>query len=210
MKLENIRVAGAFFLGMIIGAIVLFVVNIYLDYKRELTTRHRTFGDIEIWAQKPIVSEGEEVPADFYQKTDKVLWMTKDGAPFLMILKDVKDKIRVLFLLKNIGEPVVTLEPLDVPGKWGKAIYMNHRKGKPVGDMFVDLDFDGRFDVKAVTDSNGNRVSHSIFINNNWQIDDYFSLEEMKAKVGRTKYLFDPNCGCWLEDMGGSTRLGPA
>ena len=209
MKLENIRVVGAFFLGMIIGAIVLFVLNIYLGYDRELTARHRTFGDIEVWVQKPIISEGEEIPG-FYQKDGKELWMTKDGTPFLMMLKDANDKIRVLFLLKNMGEPVVTLEPLDVPGKWGKAFYIDQKKGKPVGDMFVDLDFDGRFDVKAVTDSNESRVSRSIFINNDWQSVDYFSREEMKASVGSTKYLFDPNSGCWLEDRGASTSSGPA
>lgn len=212
MKSKIMRVAGVFPLGMVTGVILIFVIAaimVHFGYAVELTTLHKTFGDIEVWAQKPIISEGEEVPG-FYQKDGKELWMTKDGKPFLMIIKDVNDKIRVLFLLKNEDEHVLTLEPLDVPGKWGKAMYTNLRKGKPVGDMFVDLDFDGRFDVKAVTDSNGSRVSHSIFINNNWQIDDYFSLEEMKARVGGTKYLFDPNSGCWLEDMGGSTSSGPA
>jgi hypothetical protein len=211
MKLNNIRMAGAFFLGTIIGAIVLFAVSMRLGYDIELTTRHKTFGDIEIWAQKPIISEGEEVPVDFYQKADKVLWMTKDGAPFLMISKDVNDKISGMYLLKNKIEPVLTLESLDVPGgKWGKAFYSNCRKGKPVGDIFIDLDFDGRFDCKAVIDSNGNRVSHSIFINNDWQSVDYFSREEMKAVAGKTKYLSDPNSGCWLEDSGASTSSGPA
>jgi hypothetical protein len=213
MKLKNIRVAGAFFLGMIIGAIGLFAVSTIMvrsGYTRELTNLHKTFGDIEIWAQKPVVTEGDEVPVGFYQKVGKELWMTRDGAPFLLITKDVNDKISGLYLLKNKKESVLVLEPLEVPGKWGKAFYRNYRKGKPVGDIFIDLDFDGRFDFKAVVDSNGNRVSRSIFINNDWQIVNYFSREEMKAVAGKTKYLFDPNSGCWLEDRGASTSAGPA
>jgi hypothetical protein len=211
MKLENIRVAGAFFLGMIIGAIVLFIVNMFLsyDYDRELTTRHKTFGDIEIWAQKPI-TEGEEVPADFYQKVGRELWMTKDGLPFLVIIKDVNDKIGSLYLLKNKREAVLMLDTSDVPGKWKNAFYGNFRNGKLIADAFTDIDFDGHFDYKLVTDSNGNRISRSIFINGDWQIVDYYNSEEMKAKVGTTKYLFDPNSGCWLEDMGTSTSSGPA
>jgi hypothetical protein len=171
-------------------------------YVTELTTRHKTFGDIEIWAQKPIVSKGEEVPVNFYQEADKVLWMTKDGAPLLMIAKDVNDKIHGMYLLKNKDEPVLILEPLNSLGKWEKASYSNCRKGKPVGDVFIDINFDGCFDYKVLTDSNGNRVSLSIFINNDWQVVNHFNLKKMEATVGETEYLFDPNSGCWLEDSG--------
>jgi hypothetical protein len=206
------RTAGVFFMGMVTGIILIFVVStimMRLGYTRELTTLHRTFGNIEMWAQKPI-TEGEEVPADFYQKVGKELWMTNDGLPFLAIIKDVNDKISGLYLLKNKREAVLMLDPSDVPGKWKNAFYSNCRNGKPVGDAFRDMDFDGRFDYKLVTDSNGSRVSRSIFINGDWQIVDYFNSEEMKAKVGSTKYLFDPNSGCWLEDKGASTSFGPA
>lgn len=213
MRSKIMRVAGVFFLGMVTGVILIFAVAtimMRLGYTRELTTLHRTFGDIEIWAQKPIVSEGEKVPVGFYQETDKVLWMTKDGTPFLMISKDVNDKINGMYLLKNETEPVLTLEPSNFPRKWRNVSYSNCSKGKHVGDIFIDLDFDGRFDYKLVTDSNGNLVSRSIFINNDWQIADYSSFKEMEATVGKTDYLFDPNCGCWLEDMGASTSSGPA
>jgi hypothetical protein len=199
------RVAGAFFLGTIIGAIVLFAVSIIivrLGYTTELTSRHQTFGDIELWAQKPIIPNGEEVPIDFYK--ERILWMTKDGAPFLMIAKDANNKIHGLYLLKNKDEPVLTLEPLASPGKWGKASYSNCKKGKPIGDVFIDIDFDGRFDFIVVTDSNGNQISRSIFFNGDWQIVNRFSLEKMKATVGETEYLFDPNSGCWLEDRDGN------
>ncbi len=205
MKFKNMSIASAFFLGMVTVVIVYFavsIVNVRLGYANKLTSVHKTFGDIEIWAQKPVISEGEEVPVDFYQKADQILWMTKDGAPFLMISKDVNDRISTVSLLKNKDEPVLTLEPSNFPRKWGKASYSNCRKGKPVGDVFVDLDFNGCFDFKVVTDSNGNRISRSIFINSNWQIVDSFSLKKMKAIVGKTRYLFDPNSGCWLEDRG--------
>jgi hypothetical protein len=203
MKLKNMRLSGAFFLGMIIGAIILFAVSIImirLGYATELTSRHQTFGDIELWAQKPVIPNGEEVPVDFYQEADRLLWMTKDGAPFLMIAKDANNKIHGLYLLKNKDEPVLTLEPLDSLGKWGKASYSNCRKGKSIGDVFIDIDFDGRFDFKVVTDNNGNRISRSIFFNDDWQIVNHSDLQRMKAMVGETDYLFDPNLGCWMED----------
>lgn len=205
MKLKSMRVAGAFFVGMITVTLIFFAVGIImvrLGYAKELTSMHKTFGDIEIWAQKPIIPEGEEVPVDFHQKTDRILWMTKDGAPFLMIAKDMNDRISGMYLLKNKDEPVMTLEPSNFPGKWGKASYSNCRKGKPVGDVFIDINFNGCFDVKVVTDGNGNRVSRSIFINNNWQLVDHLSVEKMKAAIGETEYVFDPNAGCWLEDSG--------
>ena len=203
MKLKSMRVIGVFFLGTVIGIIGLFavgVIMVHLGYATELTSRHKTFGDIEIWAQKPVIPKGEEVPVDFYHKADEILWMTKDDAPFLMIAKDINGKISGMYLLKNKDEPVLTLEPSNFPRKWGKASYSNCRKGKPVGDVFIDIDFDGCFDIKVVTDSSGNRISRFIFINNNWQIVDHLSLDKMKAGVGETKFLFDPNSGFWLED----------
>jgi hypothetical protein len=202
MKLKNIRLICVFILGTIIGAVIVFAIGIIiarLSYTTELTTLHKTFGDIEIWAQKPIISNDEKVPIDFGQEADRILWMTKDGAPFLMISKNIDNKIHGMYLLKNKGEPVLTLEPLNSSGKWGKVSYSNCRKGKPVGDVFVDIDFDGRFDFKIVNDSNGNRVSRSIFFNSDWQIVDYANLNKMKAKAGETEYLFDPNSGCWVE-----------
>ncbi len=203
MKLNTIRVAGAFFLGIIIGALIIFAIGIImvrLGNSTELTIKHKTFGDIEIWAQKPVIPNGEKVPVDFYQEANQILWMTKSGAPFLMISKDVNDKISGMYLLKNKDEPVLTLEPLNPTGKWREASYSYCRKGKPVGDALIDIDFDGRFDFKVVTDSNGNRISRSIFFNGDWQNVDYFNLEKMRAALDEKEYLFDPNSGCWLED----------
>jgi len=199
------RVVVAFFLGTLVGAIIIFTVGIimtHLRYANELTNRHKTFGDIEIWAQKPVIPNGEEVPVDFYREADRLLYMTKDGAPFLMLTKDVNDKIRGMYLLKNKDEPVLTLKPLNSPGKWGTVSYSNCREGKPIGDIFIDMDFDGRFDFKAVTDSDGNRVSRSIFINGDWQIVNDFNLNNMKATIGEMEYLFDPNSGCWVGNRG--------
>jgi len=203
---KNISIAGAFFLGMSAGAIVLFTAGVivnWLGYSAELTTRHKSFGDIEIWAQRPVIPDGEEIPADFYQKADRMLWMTKNGAPFLMIFKDIEGRISGMHLLKNKDEPVLSLEPLTSPGKWGYAYYSNCKKGKPVGDVFLDIDFNGSFDFKIVADSNGRQTSRFILVNDEWRMVDRLSPNphEMRAIIDGAEYLFEPNSGCWQKNI---------
>ena len=196
------RMASVFFLGIIVGILGLFAVGVIrnrLGYSDELTAQHKRFGGIEIWAQKPVISNSEKPPADFYQKVYRMLWMTKDGSPFLMMSQGTDGNVNCLYLLKNKDEPVLVLEPLNSPGKWGKVSYSNCEKGRPVGDAYRDIDFDGRFDFKLVADSNGNLLSRFIFVNGDWQTVDHCNLTKMAAMVGDTEYLFDPNSGVWYE-----------
>ena len=88
------------------------------------------------------------------------------------------------------------MEFLNTPGKWGQANYSG-RVG--VGDFLVDINFDGRFDVKYVKDDNGKIISANIFINDKWQRVNNCRAKDMTAILGETKYIFDPNSG-WRKE----------
>ncbi|MBA7661042.1 hypothetical protein ES703_69052 [subsurface metagenome] len=184
--------------GIVIGVAITILFGLILCYieGEALSIEPKTFGDIKVWAQKPLVAEGTEVPAGFYQEAHKLLWMTKDDSPFLMIAQNEAGKATGLYLLKNKDEPVLCLEPLSSLGKWGRAKYSRgNGTGKAVGDVFVDIDFDGQFDFKLALDSSGNLISRSIFVNGSWQKVDRCSIKKLQAAIGQTMYTFDPNSG---------------
>jgi len=192
------------FLGVAIGfaiALLIGLIRVHAEGGKPLMSP-RTFGNIKIWAQKPEVAEGTEVPSGFYQEANKMLWMTKDDTPFLMITQNEAGKIDRLHLLKNKDEPVLFMTSLNSPGKWGRATYScGGGTGKPVGDALIDIDFDGRFDFNLVVDNEGRRVSRSIFTDGVWQKVDRCSIKQMKAAIGQTWYTFDPNTGSWQREQ---------
>ena len=151
----------------------------------------RTFGDIKVLSREPFGGEGGEG-----QNIYKTLMMTKDDIPFLTINQNEPGKIDVLVLLNDREEAVLSMKPLAASGKWGQIMYgKSNEAGNLVGDVFVDIDFDGQFDVKHVMDDNGKRLSVSIFIDGSWQEVDRCSVKEMRADIGQTRYTFDPNSG---------------
>lgn len=190
-------------IGIVIGIAISLSTGAILSCKYHstmLTSRHKTFGDIKIWAQKPLVAEDVDVPSGFYQEAHKLLWMTKNDVPFLMISQNEAAKTTGLYLLKNKDEPILCLEPLGPPGRWGRAKYSGgNGTGKPVGDVFVDIDFDGHFDFKLVFDSDGKRISRSMFVDGSWQKVDRCSIKNMKVAIGEKIYIFDPNSG-WRKE----------
>lgn len=194
----------AFFAGVIVGIVIVFALGAiayYLDPGTSLTADPKTFGDIKVWTQKPIPAEGVEAPVDIAQELHRQLWMTKDDVPFLMISQGKAGQITCLFLLRGPEEAVLSLDPSDTPGKWCNAVYSRSTEaGHPIGDVYVDINFDGSFDLKVIVDQKGNRVSRSMFIDGTWiQIDSY-RREENRVVLGRRTYLFDPNSGLWQEE----------
>lgn len=184
--------------GIVIGIAITLLFGAIVSYLEgdDLLMEPKTFGSIKIWAQKPKVAKDAEVPKGFYQEDAKELWMTKDDIPFLLITQNEAGKISHLYLLKNKNQPVLFMDPLSSPGKWGYATYSGaDLTGKPVGDVFRDIDFDGHFDFKLALDSAGKRISRSIFINGSWQEVSSCSVREKRAAIGQTRYTFDPNSG---------------
>jgi len=219
-------------LGIAVGiAIAFFVVAIlaYVTPGTELTGKAKTFGDIKVWVQKPLDVESGEVRGVFYQDADNMLWMTKNDIPFLMITQNEGGKINRLYLLKNKEEPILYMDSLSSPGKWGNATYSGvDLTGKRTGNAFKafkDIDFNGHFDFKLDLDASGqyirfifvdgswqkvNRCSPKkriakigqtslIFVDGVWQRIEYWNADHTKATVGQTVYFFAPNSGWQLE-----------
>lgn len=192
-KKETFRTIILLLIGIFIGfAIVLFIgaIGSYV-YPVTTLTWPKKFGDIIIWAKKPPNVEGTADPNVY-----KMLWMKKNDIPFLMITQNEAGRNTDLFIFNDKKHPVFSLESLDTPSKWGQARYCgDNQAGKIVGDVFVDIDFDGRFDVKYVKDSDGKYASVSIFVDGSWQRVNHCNAKDMTAILGETKYTFDPNSG---------------
>jgi len=203
MKNRKVISTINFFIGVAIGTFMTLLLlyigaRSYSTSRTELTNRQRTFGDIKIWVQNPIPDDNFNVPEEFLQKHSKELWMTKDDVPFLLISQDNDNKASCLYLVKNNKEPVFYMSPFGSLGKWGRATYSKGSgKGYPVGDVFIDIDFDGHFDFKMLIDEKRKPIFRSIFVDGSWQNIDHFSIEKMKAAIGQTLYAFDPNDGSW-------------
>lgn len=195
------------FIGVAIGtAITLLLLYVaarsYSGSRTELTNQPRTFGDIKIWAQRPKTDDKTEIPEELLQEHAKELWMTKDDVPFLMISQNKANKASCLCLVKNNKEPVFYMSPFGRPGKWGQATYSKSSgAGYAVGDVFVDIDFDGHFDFKIVMDEKGKPISRSIFVDGSWRNINSCNIGKMKAATGQMLYTFDPNAGFWKREQ---------
>lgn len=200
MKDRNIK---SLIISFLIGVLVCFSITvtigaiaIYLDPGTLLTNKPKTFGDIKVWSQQPVIPEGIEIPNGFYKDVHKMLWMTKNDVPFLMITQNEAGKISGLCLLRSKDKPVLTMNPLSSPGKWGQATYCKSGGiGHPLGDAFVDIDFDGSFDLKINLDDGGNLISRFILIDGSWQQIDNVNTKVGRAMKGQTSYVFEPEFG---------------
>ncbi len=191
-----------FFVGIAVGISVFLLFWFFLGRSgsEALSGRPVTFGNVKIWAQKPVFAEGAEVPEGFYQKNAKELWMTKDDALFLFMTQDDSGKVGKLYLCKSDAQPVLYMISLDSSGRWGKATYSRSTgAGYAEGDAFIDIDFDGRFDFKMVLDDKGNPISRSIYIDGSWREVDQSDVDNLKAAVGEIFYTFNFNTGSWQQ-----------
>jgi len=177
------------FIGIAIGIGISLLAGQFLCYADSgtlLSSRPRKFGDIKVLATENHKN----------QNVYKTLMMSKNDFPFLAINQNEPDKIDVLVLLNDKEKAVLSMKPLDTPGRWGQVMYgRSNEAGKLMGDVFVDIDFDGQFDVKHVMDDKGERVSAFILINDVWQEVSSFSIKDMKAGSGEKTYIFDSNTG---------------
>jgi len=192
------------FAGIVIGIVVVLLFGAilsHIDLGTELTKHPKTFGDIKVWVQKPLIAEGEQIPEGFYQEVHKMLWMTKDDVPFLIIAQNKEGEISGLYLVRGKNKPILTMNPSNTPGKWVRTTYGNSDgAGSPIGDTFIDIDFNGSFDFKFAMDSTGNLLSRSIFMDGSWEKINQCNLKAKKAAIGQTIYVFDPNLGWQCEE----------
>ena len=179
-------------IGIVIGfaiALSIGVVFHHLEPDTLLTDRPKTFGDIEIWALK---SENNKEDEDPY----KTLIMKKTEIPFFYAAQNKDGKVTEIAIVGENNSIRLSIKSSEETGGWKTAIY-GCTKGYTKGEQYVDIDFDGQFDAKNIFDNQGELLSKWIYSDGIWQKVDY--LDDGKAILGQTRYVFDANSG-WRED----------
>jgi hypothetical protein len=183
----------SFLAGIVISFIVLiiaFIADTHAGKTVPLSTP-RFFGDIKIWVEKAPANQEENYDVS------EVMYLAKAGKPFLMVDMNKDGKVVSLSLLE--GEAMrFTIKASDKPGKWENGIYGGGGYGYTTGEGYVDINFDGHFDIKNIFDDTGRKVSRSIYVNGVWQQVD--RCDFTKALSGQINYAFDPNSGCWRQE----------
>ncbi len=153
------------FVGIAMGVVIIIIIGAigsYLDPSTALTKHPKKFGDITIFVQEA-ASGGDALCQD--EDIDQMLFMAKADVPFLTIGLDNSGKINGLSLLDNRGKLFFTMTPSTDSGRWEGAIYAGQDNNDCiVGEMFVDINFDGRFDIRRIYDDTGKKVSSYIYI----------------------------------------------
>lgn len=178
-----------YFLSGVITIVIVLVVAFVLDTKDGKVIPlniPRFFGDIKVWVERAPANQEKDY------NISKAIYMAKDGKPFFIIDMNNAGKIISLSLLE--GESIrFTMTASDEPGKWERGIYGGDGYGYTTGESYVDINFDGHFDVKHVFDNAGKKIASEIYVDGIWQRVDSGNLQ--KAISGQTTYIFDPNLG---------------
>jgi hypothetical protein len=185
----------ALIIGVFIGfatSLLIGAIGSYLHPCTRLTGWPKTFGDIKVWAQD--VSEIKKNTDD----VSKVMLMAKADIPFLSVDMDRTGNVVSLSLLGRRETLNFTMTASDEVGKWGRAIYAGSSSGYTTGEMYVDINFDGHFDVKRIFDDTGKEISMYIYIDRTWTPVDRCNLQE--AVLGQKKYVFDNNSGWQVKE----------
>jgi len=178
-----------YFLSGIIASVIILVVAFMLDTKDgeviPLNTP-RFFGDIKVWVERASANQEENY------NISKAMYMAKDGKPFLVVDMNNAGKVVGLSLLE--GESIrFTMTASEEPGKWERGIYGGGGYGYTTGESYVDINFDGHFDVKHIFDNSGRKIASEICVNGTWQQVEHGNLQ--KAVSDQATYIFDTDSG---------------
>jgi hypothetical protein len=183
-----------FTMGVVTCFVGLFSIGLYsyyIDPYTMLKGHPKKFGDIKIAAFKPDdLRENKDV--------DETLMMTKDNIPFFYAFTNKSGKvtdIAVLGLKKEIRFTLFASE--KSPSGWQGAMYGCGRGNYSIGDKYIDINFDGQFDVKNSYDNKGTRLAKYIYVDNDWKMVD--SAESEGVSVGGIGYFFNFYSG-WLRN----------
>jgi len=115
--------------------------------------------------------------------------MKKDGRLFLSVKKNTLGKLNDLMLSNGRDNIVLNLKPSQKPGRWISAYY---GANDITGESYIDLNFDGHFNIKSILDAQG-KMQRSIYFQHKWKQIDRF--EHNKAISGSDTFVFDMNSG---------------
>ena len=120
--------------------------------------------------------------------------MRKNRIPFLYAEENKDEKVTDVSVMGENESIRLTIKASEKPGKWEKAIY-GCTKGYTSGEQYIDIDFDGQFDVKHFYDESGTLISKHIYLGKVWKRVE--SLEKGKAILDEKTYVFSKEAG-WV------------
>ncbi len=180
-----------FSLGFVVGVAVLILIGAIGSYIHPVTslTWPKKFGDIKIWVDEPTDCENTSE-----LDVSKMMFMAKRGIPFLTVGMNKSGKVAHFSLLGESERLILTMTASAEPGRWERLIYSGKDKNDRIGgEMFIDVNFDGHFDIRHIFDDTGKKVSRYIYIDQDWKKVDRCDVK--KAIADTTTYVFDFNDG---------------
>jgi hypothetical protein len=172
-------------LGFLIGCVVTFSIMRIPKQSTE-NPRIMKFGDITISAL---------VPSDANDMYAEELTLTKNDRPFLWASRNSLDEVHNLFLIDGPHNFILSLEASKELGEWKYASYGSFDLKS---EQYIDINFDGQFDIKMVLDKDGEILSRHIYYEGVWkQIE--ISQQHHKAVSGTDIFTFDNAYGWRLD-----------
>ena len=186
MKKRALSTVISLFIGFAICLLFGGIMS-YIDPGTELNNPKK-FGNVKIWIDEAARAEDRET-----YDISKAMVITKDNTPFAVVSMDKAGEVKAFFLLGEQCRLRFTMTASAEPGKWENAIYAGGGADYTTGEMFVDINVNGHFDVKRIFDDTGKRVSSEIYIGQIWKQVDLCDYEH--AKSDETMYVFDEDSG---------------
>lgn len=154
----------------------------------------RSLGDIKIWLEQADAKTSQDYDVS------RSLRMAKNDRIFFQLDMNNQGEVNRLNLLDRTKNVCFTMGAYGNEGRWGHTIYSGHtEEGIPTGEMYVDIDFDGVFDVRSIHDGKGGSPARAIYVDGVWvevskcHIDD--SNSSAKAVSEQVSYIFVSNTG---------------
>jgi len=143
-------------LGCLIGCVV--TLSIMRTPKQSIKNpRIMKFGDITISA---------EIPSDANDTYAEELTLKKNDKIFLYAFRNSLNKVPRLSLADGDHGIILMLYASKETGKWNNVCYSTPDM---IGDEYIDIDFDGKFDIKVSFGNNSEVLSSHINYNGVWK-----------------------------------------
>jgi hypothetical protein len=175
---------------LVVALLILVVMSVgSLLYCYRQDTLRTTIGNIEVHVKESgdsALSESQDVAQE--------IWLLKDKKPFLLLTQKGSGETTQLFLMREKDRPLLLLKSSDPNGGWNHATYSSMPlDGNSPGEIFHDIDYDGRFDFKLIRDAD--TVSRYIFLEGDWAEVTGYDTGVDRALIGNMSYVFQPDIG---------------
>jgi hypothetical protein len=116
------------------------------------------------------------------------------------------DEVHNLYLLDGSGYIVLSLDASKEPGKWKNTSYGSFDLKS---EQYIDFNFDGQFDVKALMNENEEVLSRYIYYEGVWKQAESSQKYKGKAVSGSDVFTFHKDSGWQLDDTSKSDPNQP-